>query len=189
MFDIGSHFGSARVIRIEDIVPGRKFPSPRTMGSIGPRYESALIKAAEQGAAKICAAFGGQSLSNLQCFDDLVGLNAIYGPELHTLIQIASSNLSTLASIPHTSGFHDDLGFDIQEWLANPSSVPSREHMALSPISFPINTLLSLAHYCDWPFSRLVRCRCSGQVRQLAVILRSIYNGTANIFLGRTRVS
>ena len=126
------------------------------MGFRVPPHESALIKAAQGGTARLCAAFGGQGPSNLNCFNDLVELNKTYGSTLSNLIQTAACTLSELASLPHRSGFHEDLGFDIQEWLADPASAPAREHLALSPISFPINTLLSLAHYC-------VTCRALGE--------------------------
>jgi fatty acid synthase subunit beta, fungi type len=146
------------------------------MGLRGPRYESALIKAAQGGTARICAAFGGQGPSNLNCFNDLVELKKTHGSRLSTLIQTAASTLSELASLPHRSGFHEDLGFDIEAWLADPASAPGREYLALAPISFPINTLLSLAHYC-------VTCRAlEKDPGQLRSSLHSVVGHSQGLF-------
>jgi fatty acid synthase subunit beta len=146
------------------------------MGLRGPPHESALIKAAHAGTARICAAFGGQGPNNLTCFNDLVELNRTYGPALTNLIQTATGTLSELASVPHNGGFHENFGLDIQEWLADPASAPGREYLALAPISFPINTLLSLAHYC-------VTCRALGEdPGQLRSSLHSVVGHSQGLF-------
>lgn len=146
------------------------------MGLRGPPYESALIKAAQGGTARICAAFGGQGSNNFNCFNDLIELNRTYGPAITNLLQTAARTLSELASIPHRSGFHEDFGFDIQEWLTDPASAPNREYLALSPISFPMNTLLSLAHYC-------VTCRALGEhPGQLRSSLHSVIGHSQGLF-------
>lgn len=146
------------------------------MGLRGTPYESALIKAAQGGTAKICAAFGGQGSNNFNCLNDLVELSKTYGPSLTNLIQTAAHTLSELASLPHKSGFHENFGFDIQEWLADPASAPGREHLALAPISFPMNTLLSLAHYC-------VTCRALGEnPGQLRSSLHSVIGHSQGLF-------
>ncbi|UJO25015.1 Fatty acid synthase beta subunit hexB [Fulvia fulva] len=112
------------------------------------RHDSALIQAAQDGDARITAAFGGQGPSNLNCFNDLLELNKTYGSTLRPLIHTADATLSELASLPHSSGFHEDEGFEILEWLEDPAEAPSRDYLALSPMSFPINTLISLCNYC-----------------------------------------
>lgn len=146
------------------------------MGLRGPPYESALIRAAQGGTAKICAAFGGQGSNNFTCLNDLIELSKTYGPTLTNLIQTATRTFSELASLPHRSGFHENYGFDIQEWLADPASAPDREHLALAPISFPMNTLLSLAHYC-------VTCRALGATPgQLRSSLHSVIGHSQGLF-------
>ena len=146
------------------------------MGLRGPPYESALIKAAQGGTAKICAAFGGQGSNNFSCLNDLIELSKTYGPTLTNLIQTAARTFSELASLPHKSGFHENYGFDIQEWLTDPASAPGREHLALAPISFPMNTLLSLAHYC-------VTCRALGATPgQLRSSLHSVIGHSQGLF-------
>ncbi|KAK4175382.1 acyl transferase domain-containing protein [Triangularia setosa] len=118
-------------------------PSPEGLGK-----EPALLKAAKNGKARICAIFGGQGNNNLTAFSDLRDLIHRHGPNLRTLTENASATLSQLSSQPHKSGFYQDLGFHLQAWLDNPELAPSEDHLALSPISFPLNTLLSLAQYC-----------------------------------------
>lgn len=146
------------------------------MGLRGPPYESVLIRAAQGGTARICAAFGGQGSNNFSCLNDLIELSKTYGPTLTNLIQTAARTFSELASLPHRSGFHENFGFDIQEWLADPASAPGREHLALAPISFPMNTLLSLAHYC-------VTCRALGATPgQLRSSLHSVIGHSQGLF-------
>ncbi|EME39032.1 fatty acid synthase-like protein [Dothistroma septosporum NZE10] len=112
------------------------------------QHNSALIQAARDGEATLSVAFGGQGPSNLNCFNDLLELNKTYGSTLRPLIHTADATLSELASLPHRSGFHEDEGFETLDWLQDPKQAPSREYLALSPMSFPINTLLSLCNYC-----------------------------------------
>lgn len=146
------------------------------MGLRGPLHESALIKAAQAGNARICAAFGGQGSNNFDCLKDLVELNKTYGPTLTSLIQTAARTLSELASEPHSSGFHENFGFNLQEWLVDPASAPGREYLALAPISFPMNTLLSLAYYC-------VACRALGaNPGQLRSSLHSVVGHSQGLF-------
>ena len=114
--------------------------------TLGDRYN--LISAARNGSARVCAAFGGQGPRNLNCFQDLVELYQNNDKDLRKVIEVASKTLSKLAGGSHWSGFHDSLGFELDEWLVQPDSAPGPEHMALAPMSFPINTLISLAQYC-----------------------------------------
>ncbi|KAK4669936.1 uncharacterized protein QC763_207300 [Podospora pseudopauciseta] len=118
-------------------------PSPE-----GGANSSALLKTAETGKARICAVFGGQGHNNLTALSDLRDLVERHGPNLRTLTENASATLSQLSSQSHKSHFHQELGFHLQAWLDNPELAPSEDRLALSPISFPLNTLLSLAQYC-----------------------------------------
>ncbi len=110
----------------------------------GPR----LLRAAKAGEVKIAALFGGQGLHNSQCLDELVHLHRTQNEHTSNLFQRAAYLLEQLATTTRASGFHDDWGFDLTHWLADPSSAPPKDYLALAPISFPLNTLLGLAHYC-----------------------------------------
>ncbi|KAB8256213.1 acyl transferase domain-containing protein [Aspergillus pseudonomiae] len=118
------------------------------MGSIGREHESIPIQAAQRGAARICAAFGGQGSNNLDVLKSLLELYKRYGPDLDELLDLASNTLSQLASSPEAIAVHEPWGFDLRQWLATPEVAPSKEVLALSPRSFPLNTLISLALYC-----------------------------------------
>ncbi|KAE8422587.1 acyl transferase domain-containing protein [Aspergillus pseudocaelatus] len=118
------------------------------MGSIDREHESIPIKAAQRGTARICAAFGGQGSNNLDVLKSLLELYKRYGPDLDELLDVASNTLSQLASSPEAIDIHEPWGFDLRQWLATPEVAPSKEILALSPRSFPLNTLISLALYC-----------------------------------------
>ena len=109
---------------------------------------SALIRAAEAGNARICAMFGGQGSNNLHCFDNLVELNQTYNSVLFELFHNAAETISQQVSLSNQYGFYQDWGFDLHKWLAHPHTAPNREHFALAPMSFPLNTILGLANYC-----------------------------------------
>nr|AAS90002.1 HexB [Aspergillus flavus] len=118
------------------------------MGSVGREHESIPIQAAQRGAARICAAFGGQGSNNLDVLKGLQELYKRYAPDLDELLDVASNTLSQLASSPAAIDVHEPWGFDLRQWLTTPEVAPSKEILALSPRSFPLNTLLSLALYC-----------------------------------------
>ncbi|KAK5011828.1 hypothetical protein LTR28_010135 [Elasticomyces elasticus] len=109
---------------------------------------SALLEASKGGKARLCAIFGGQGSSNLHCLEDLINLYRAYGPLLEELINVAASTIRDLSILPTTVDFHENLGFDIKQWLLDPKTAPSKEYIATAPISFPIITLISLSHYC-----------------------------------------
>ncbi|KAK4234872.1 acyl transferase domain-containing protein [Achaetomium macrosporum] len=151
---------------------------PQAPENAEPKYDSALLNAAQQGKAKIGAVFGGQGTNNLTSLADLHDLMQRHGSTsvLRTLIANSSKLLSALSSRPHKSGFHEYAGFDLQNWLDDPTQAPPPENLALSPISFPINTLLSLARYC-------ITCDAlslhPGQFRQL---LRGVTGHSQGLF-------
>jgi fatty acid synthase subunit beta len=110
--------------------------------------EPELLRAARNGHGKIVALFGGQGSHNAKCLNELRDLQTTQFESTSNLLQRAGYLLEELANAPHSSGFHDDYGFNLERWLAAPSSAPPKRHLALAPISFPLNTLLGLAHYC-----------------------------------------
>ncbi|KAL4917419.1 acyl transferase domain-containing protein [Aspergillus aurantiobrunneus] len=117
---------------------------------------SAFVEAVDTGRLRVYACCGGQGPSNLTGLDELVHLRQTYhacGP-LQDLIDSASQRIESLASIPHRSSFFSGQGFPLRTWLEeSAASAPSSDELALSPYSFPINTLLSLIHYALTAYS------------------------------------
>ncbi|KAK3901809.1 acyl transferase domain-containing protein [Staphylotrichum tortipilum] len=120
---------------------------PQTAEDGEPKHTSALLRASEEGSARLCAIFGGQGSNNLTALADIIDLTTRHGPALQTLLTHSSRTVFSLSSTPHTSNFHEDHPFDLELWLSDPSLAPPPSHLALSPLSFPLNTLLSLLQY------------------------------------------
>ncbi|KAL4784879.1 acyl transferase domain-containing protein [Aspergillus varians] len=117
---------------------------------------SAFLEAADAGRLRIYACCGGQGPNNLTGLDDLVHLRHTYAacPPIQQLIDFSSRRLDALATIPHRSQFFSGRGFPLRAWLDDRAeSAPSSDELALSPYSFPINTLLSLIHYAVAAYS------------------------------------
>lgn len=111
---------------------------------------SGILESADSGKLRLYSCCGGQGPSNLTGLDDLVHLARTYGDRapIRHLLDISSSSLELLASIPHRSSFFSGHGFPLSSWLDDSvATAPSSDELALSPYSFPINTLLSLVHY------------------------------------------
>ncbi|KKK21818.1 hypothetical protein ARAM_004341 [Aspergillus rambellii] len=118
---------------------------PRT-----PYEPSSLLGAVDTGHVHLYACCGGQGPSNLTGLDDLIHLSLTYNhcSPIQLLLASAARRITSLASIPHRSAFFCGRGFPLQAWLDDQgASAPSAEDLALSPFSFPINTLLTLVHY------------------------------------------
>ncbi|KAK9426783.1 putative Fatty acid synthase beta subunit hexB [Seiridium unicorne] len=122
--------------------------TPPSNGSALQEHSSALIRSARVGTSRLCAVFGGQGGNNRTALDDLIELKKSHGAILETLLEIATRLLSELSSQPHKSSFHAYNTFDLSTWIEHPECAPPRGYLSLSPISFPVNTLLSLAQYC-----------------------------------------
>ena len=108
---------------------------------------SALFQAAQNGEAHMYAVFGGQGVGNMTCLRDLSYLYSLYRMHLDDLLDVASSTLNKLIESPKAAYFYERLGFDIKKWLKQPKTMPTPAYFAAAPLSFPINGLLSLAHY------------------------------------------
>ena len=121
---------------------------PQLVMEMEPKHSSALVRAAREGNARVHGMFGGQGTNNLTALDDLRHLSQSHASILATLHANSVQTILELASRPGARGFHEDLGFNLGTWLDNPERAPAPEHLGLSPISFPINTLLSLSQYC-----------------------------------------
>lgn len=106
---------------------------------------SALFRAAAEGDAQLLAVFGGQGTHNPHCLDDLRDLYSTYRPLVEILIRDASNKLQSLSATHGAKVFER---FDLLDWLENPENAPKKSVMASAPISFPINGLIGLCHYC-----------------------------------------
>lgn len=125
---------------------------------------SALLKAANEGKANLCAVFGGQGPSNSSCFHDLRELHLTYQPHLAKLVGLVARAIHNLASAPEVSHYYEDRGFEIERWLQDPSLIPDPEYIAAAPVSFPIIGLLGLCHYC---LACSITGRTPGEMRRL----------------------
>ncbi|KAL4988001.1 putative sterigmatocystin biosynthesis fatty acid synthase subunit beta [Aspergillus falconensis] len=110
----------------------------------------AFLDAVDAGRSRLYACFGGQGPSNLTGLDEVVRLSHAYADcaPIQHLLDSSARRLESLAAIPHRSSFFVGRGFPLQAWLNDAAaSAPLPDELALSPYSFPINTLLSLLHY------------------------------------------
>ncbi|KAL2819637.1 acyl transferase domain-containing protein [Aspergillus cavernicola] len=115
-----------------------------------PDKTSGILDAVDAGRLRLYACCGGQGSSNLTALDELVHLSHTYEDcsPLQHLLASAARRLEALSASPHHSSFFSGRGFPLQYWLnGSAPSAPSNDELALSPYSFPINTLLSLTNY------------------------------------------
>ncbi|KAL4876810.1 putative sterigmatocystin biosynthesis fatty acid synthase subunit beta [Aspergillus karnatakaensis] len=108
------------------------------------------VDAIDAGRLRLYACCGGQGPNNLAGLDELVHLFQTHKEHLpiQRLITTLSRKLSTLALLPHRSSFFAGRGFPLQNWLNDSgATAPPPDELALSPYSFPINTLLGLINY------------------------------------------
>ena len=109
---------------------------------------STLFSASQKGTAKLTAVFGGQGTHNGDGLNELRRLYDIYKPLLSDLIEHADSVLKRTAKNARLEDPLFDHEVDLIQWLENPGTAPSEVYVATAPISFPINGIISLAHYC-----------------------------------------
>ncbi|KAL8661117.1 MAG: hypothetical protein Q9202_005879 [Teloschistes flavicans] len=140
------------------------YAATTTAKRIGRLANSALLKAATEEKANLCAVFGGQGPSNSTSFHDLRELHLTYQPHLAELISIVARTIHTLATAPEVSYFYEDRGFEIERWLQDPSLVPDPDYIAAAPISFPLIGLLALCHY---RLACSITGRTPGEMRRL----------------------
>ena len=120
----------------------------RIMGNLKEGPKSALLKNSKNGTASLLAIFGGQGTQNSDCLNDLRTVYYKYQPFVESLVKTAASILQGLACTSGSFGVMSTYGFDLMRWLDSPKTAPNRTCMATAPISFPINGLISLVHYC-----------------------------------------
>ena len=124
--------------------------------------QSALLRTGWSGEADLLGICEGQGISNIVCLKELRDLHSTYGEFLEDLLEVVSTTLNNLASSPETSGFFDDFGFNVRQWIEDPESAPDEDVLPLAPLSFPLIGLLSLSHFC---ITCEVLCRGPGDVR------------------------
>lgn len=108
-------------------------------------HESALLRAADDGAAKLYNIFGGQG--NIEeYFEELRELYRTYPSFIGDLIISSAELLQTLSSHPSAEKLYSK-GLDIMSWLHNPDATPDVEYLISAPVSFPLIGLVQLAHY------------------------------------------
>ena len=109
---------------------------------------SALLDSSQNGTVRLTAVFGGQGTHNGDGLSELRRLYDTYKPLLSDLIKHADSVLKTLAKSIELDEPLFDYAVDLIRWLESPDAAPNGAYVATAPISFPINGIISLAHYC-----------------------------------------
>ena len=109
---------------------------------------SALLDSTQQGTTRLTAVFGGQGTHNGDSLNDLRRLYNTYKPVLSNLISRADSVLKRLAEHIRLDEPFFDYAVDLIQWLETPDAAPNGAYVATAPISFPLNGIISLAHYC-----------------------------------------
>jgi len=108
-------------------------------------HQSALLRAAEEGEARIYSIFGGQG--NIEeYFEELRELYKTYPSFVGHLIVSSAELLQILASHPSAEKLYSK-GLDIMHWLHNPDATPDTDYLISAPVSFPLIGLVQLAHY------------------------------------------
>lgn len=108
-------------------------------------HQSALFRAADDGAAKLYNVFGGQG--NIEeYFEELRELYQTYPSFVGHLIAASAELLQTLSSHPSAEKLYSK-GLDIMSWLQNRDATPDVDYLISAPVSFPLIGLVQLAHY------------------------------------------
>ena len=109
------------------------------------KTQSALFRAAEDGAAGIYTIFGGQG--NIEeYFDELREIYKTYQPFVGELILHAAELLQNLSKHPSAEKLYPK-GLDILKWLEDEEATPDLDYLVSAPVSFPLIGLVQLAHY------------------------------------------
>ncbi|PVU88844.1 hypothetical protein BB561_005677 [Smittium simulii] len=103
---------------------------------------SALFKAVKEKKASLVGIFGGQGIKK-DYFDEIIDLYDIYKPLISDYVKAMSNNLTELYST-----FEKDIflpqGFNIIDWIENPSQRPDNKYLIQAPFSSPLLCLLQL---------------------------------------------
>ena len=124
--------------------------------------QSAVLSMGWNGEAELYGMCEGQGVSNVVCLKELRELHSTYGELLEELLGLVSTTLDNLANLPETSGFFEDFGFNVRQWIEEPELAPEEDVIPLAPLSFPLIGLLSLSQFC---ITCKMLCRGPGDVR------------------------
>ncbi|KAL9640019.1 MAG: hypothetical protein Q9164_000554 [Protoblastenia rupestris] len=127
---------------------GDSYANLQAHGAHERQPQSVLLNSGWNGEAALYGICEGQGMSNTVCLKELRELHDAHGELLRDLFEVTSETLGTLANLPETSGFFEEFGFDVCEWIENPKTAPQDEVIPLAPLSFPLIGLLSLSHFC-----------------------------------------
>ena len=108
----------------------------------------ALITSARNDDAKLQAVFGGQGINNRTCLEDLRRIHLIYASLVRGLMRVAISTFGRISSRPETAEFFETHEIDMESWLLDAHISVDQDTLSLAPVSFPMNGLISLCHYC-----------------------------------------
>ncbi|KAL9947011.1 hypothetical protein D7B24_008910 [Verticillium nonalfalfae] len=121
------------------------YQARQTAGRPIKEHESALFRAAEDGAAGIYTIFGGQG--NIEeYFDELREIYKTYQPFVGELILHAAELLQNLSKHPSAEKLYPK-GLDVMRWLEDEDATPDLDYLVSAPVSFPLIGLVQLAHY------------------------------------------
>lgn len=107
--------------------------------------ESALMRAALKGTARVYAAFGGQGNTKTY-LDELRDVYDTYPSLTKRFLIPAARYLERLSSDARASQAFVH-GLDIMRWLDQPDSQPDYDYLVSAPVSFPLIGLLQILHY------------------------------------------
>lgn len=110
------------------------------------KSESALFKSTLTGESQIAAIFGGQGNTD-DYFEELRELYQTYNAVVLDVIKFAAETLRDLVKSTRETEKVFTQGFDVLNWLENPSKTPDTDYLLSIPISCPLIGVIQLAHY------------------------------------------
>lgn len=110
------------------------------------KSQSALFKSSSQGDSQIAAIFGGQGNTD-DYFEELRELYQTYRTLIGDIIKFAADILGELVTSTSDTEKVFTQGFNVLEWLENPSKTPDTDYLLSIPISCPLIGVIQLAHY------------------------------------------
>ena len=117
-------------------------------------HDSALSRAAGDGAACLYTIYGGQG--NIEeYFEELREVYMTYPSFVEELILNSAELLQSLSRDPRAEKLYSK-GLDIMRWLHNRETQPGTEYLISAPVSLPLIGLVQIAHY-------MVTCKSLGQ--------------------------
>lgn len=110
------------------------------------KSQSALFKSATSGESQIAAIFGGQGNTD-DYFEELRELYQTYNVVVSDVIEFAVTTLKELVQSTRDTKKVFTQGFDVLNWLEQPTQTPDTDYLLSIPISCPLIGVIQLAHY------------------------------------------